>query len=206
MRKTCEKPFYLQWICVAFTNPLRISGLIAAVIGAIAYLAYKFWGTPHMDINLWMLAAALGGLVLARLILAPYWINKEKDRTIKMLSKTLESKTTGELFTIESYGYDFGTSEASGYPKSDTKRIIRIDMLITAIPSEWVESVELTLLDYRIGTDWKQDWVSSEAPTGGYFYFYIPDSIKQGTYTAQLTTFADGIPAKSKPFQIEVPK
>jgi len=208
MQETKTKPYYLQWICVAFSHGLGISDLVGAVIGLIVYFAYEFFGTMmvgNIDINLWVLIGVLGGIVLVRLILAPYWIYKGQENTIVQLSQKLKSKTAQEIFAIESDGEEFGEPSASGYPESKAKRILRIDLSLTAIPGKSVESVQLELLGHLIPTDWQPDYVSG-VPTGGYYYFDIPDSIKQGKYTVKLIAFADGERFESKPFEIEVPK
>lgn len=205
MQKNTNTPFYLQWLCVAFTHSLGASDLVGAIIGVIAYFVYDWLGTLMIDVTLWIVIGILGGIVFIRLSLAPYWIYKKQKETIDILSQKVQSKTIQEIFVIESYGYEFGTSDTEGYPQLDVRRIARIDLLIHALPATWVEDIQLKILNNLIGTDWHPYYVGGGAPSGGYYYFGIPDSIKAGIYNVKLIGYAEGKTPESKPFEIEVP-
>ena len=205
MQENARKPFYIQWFCVAFTHSFSISDLVAAIIGLLITIL-TFWLMPTWDVNLWTSIGILGGIVSIRLLLAPYWIYKQQQKTITTMSQQSQSNTTDRIFVIESYGYEFGTSDTEGYPQLDVRRILRIDLLINAMPTTWVNSIDLIILGNFIGTDWHPDYVASGAPTGGYYYFGIPNSIKEGKYNVKLIAYAEDKTSQSEPFEIKVPK
>lgn len=205
MQRNTNKPFYLQWLCVAFTHSFGASDLVGAIIGLMAYFTYEWFGTVMIDVTLWIVISILGGIALVRLIFAPYWIYRKQKDTIVQLSQRLKSKTAQEILAIESDGEEFGKPGVEGYPESEVRRILRIDLSLTAIPGKRVESVQLELLGHLIPTNWQPDYVSG-VPTGGYYYFDIPDSIKQGKYTVKLIAFVEGERFESRPFEIEAPK
>lgn len=145
-------------------------------------------------------------LLIAGLLLAPYSSYRKQKRTIETLSQEQKSNTASEVFTIESDEHDFGVPGLNGYPQSSVRRVLRVGLAVSAIPSRRVESVSMKILDHLIPTDWESGYTPITLPIVGYHYFPIPDSIRQGQYTVKLIAFGEGDKSESRPFDIEVPE
>ena len=85
-------PFYIGWIWVAFRHSWGITDYIGPVAGIIiAYLLprYPQWGSTLIELTWQIPLGILGGLVIVRLLLAPYWMYKESRQRIKALKEKL---------------------------------------------------------------------------------------------------------------------
>lgn len=209
MRETKGKPFYLRWLCVAFTHSFGISDLAGAIIGLIVYFVSEAFGTPTVDVNLWIVGGIFGGIVLVRLILAPYWIYKniEKERN-ELLDATSQNgavvvKQPPQLI-IGIHDIEFGLSGDSGYPPSDSNahkaRWLRLGIAFKG--NVRIETLGLVISgkDPIPAYEWK--------PGQGayYYYFQIPNWVEsKEERTIQVQAFANGVTWGSPEMSINFP-
>ncbi len=117
----------------------------------------------------------------------------------------LQGRKSAELVDIGIDGAEFGVSGINGYPESDSKRILKMDIYLNAIPRKRVDTIQLDIADNLIPPDWQPDYIPMQISTSGIYYFNIPDSVKQNKYISRLIISLENKKIKSKPFKIEVP-
>ena len=123
------------------------------------------------------------------------------------LKPAKQAEISKGLFVIEEVRYKFGSPNVNGYPQSQNRRILMVDVLFHAIPSRDIESLQLKLVNRLIDFGEQPFSVGGNVLTdGGNFYFSIPDSIRKGKYTVHLIAYSRGEEFEFNPFEIEIPK
>src|SRR5436305_3488466 len=88
--------FYWAVVCTAFRHSWKVTGGTATALGIIwGILAYFFpaWRITKMTGLLWQIPIGLCVfLLVARLVLAPYWLYKDKEFEAQAHAVDLESK------------------------------------------------------------------------------------------------------------------
>lgn len=206
MGKSSNKPFYIQWLCVSVTHSFGISDLVAPVIGLIIYVLIHFI-VPTTNVTLWIIIGTIGGIVLIRLLLAPYWIykgiKKERDELLNVPQKNgvIVLKQPSKLI-IEVQDIAFGASGNTGYPllNSDKARWIRLGLSFAG--NVFIETLEIVISG-------KEPILANEWKPGGivyYHYFRIPDWVKHDEQrTIQVQAFANGVKWGSPEISINFP-
>ena len=110
-----------------------------------------------------------------------------------------QADTSKGLFYIETVHHEFFQSE--------NKLILVINVLFYAIPSRFVESLQLEFQNRPIDSGEQPGLVGGNVLTeGGEFKFNIPDSTPKGKYTIHLIAYSKGEKFEFNPFEIEIPE
>lgn len=190
----------------SFYSYLKSLGLIGLIMMALNIFtglgAFEFYiGIPilkNFPTFVWLL------LLIVGLISAPYLAYKKQAEMIINLKRQRESAKG--IVVIEAYHFDFGEPSNNGYPNSNVSRILRVQLGVTAIPTKRLEAIQLQLLGKLISCSDSKPEIVGNLPSGKYYYYEIPDSLKQGKYTIILVAIVEGIKHESQPYEIDVPK
>ena len=97
MRSVSMRSYFGRWLCTAFKRAIGLFDLWASVISMLLSILDHYWPQSQIitkyqwQIPIWM----LGGVILVRLLLAPYWMAKEDAEKLsaeKRISEQLKSK------------------------------------------------------------------------------------------------------------------
>lgn len=175
-------------------------------------------------------AGVFTAVVLVRLMLAPYWMDKDKVRQIAELNsekENLERERNGlpnigskngvvvlapALF-IEIVENEFGLTGDSGFPGLNSgetvARWIRLGVRLEG--KVFVETLELVIsgkepILRRSGKEDSPVYELKPEEVAYYHYFLIPDWVKHGDQrTVQVIAFADGVTWGSREISINFP-
>jgi hypothetical protein len=85
--------FYWRWLVMAFRHPFGVADALGTALGMAIPVISKWrptWTASMSDLMWQVPLAALSGLTIARLALAPYWMHQEAESRIERLTKELE--------------------------------------------------------------------------------------------------------------------
>jgi hypothetical protein len=124
-----------------------------------------------------------------------------------VLRKYWDSKPAKTL-TIEYDDHRFGVPNKNGFAQAieGESLMLRVDVVLHAIPNMLVESVKLEIKGRRLSSNWEPSVISVGVRHGYYAYFGIPKSVKAGKQKVKLVAFADGKDWFSGDFIVEFPK
>ncbi len=192
---------------------------IVIVLGASSWFSrYLPEGKPYpapvefaMQLTEWQIATAvLGVIVLARLILAPYWMYKKVEKERDGLKGQLSIIPTNGVVVIKPQlvirilDVEFGLSGDSGYPllNSDKARWIRLSLSFEWTGDVFIETLELVVSGKEpiLAHGWRPGEV------GYYYYFQIPEWVKSSEERSiQVQAFANGVKWGSPERSIKLP-
>ena len=157
---------------------------VVLIGGASAAILQKLLGNPMI---FWI---GSGVALLAGIFLFVYGLRLKPEKQIE---------TSRGIFYIEKVHQEFFQSE--------NKLLLVINVLFYAIPSRFVESLQLEFQNHPIDSGEQPGLVGGNVLTeGGEFKFYIPDSTPKGKYTVHLIAHSKGEKFEFNPFEIEIPE
>ena len=178
---------------------------------------YPDWLDATMQIDEWhILTWVLGAIVLTRLLLAPYWLYKQKVGETNALreqkdalEKKLEEGRRGE-YSLVWYDEEWLLREAHGernyWDDEATGTGLQLVgwIAINLKDRIRVESIEIDIGGCLFASDWQsQSFYTSE---GREVRFNVPLDIPRGKRTAILKAIVDGEQYSPKPIHLDIPK
>ena len=79
-----KRTFYRRWLSMAFWHPFGIADGLSTALGILLPIIAKSnprWGSAMSDLIWQIPLAAMSTLVVARLVLSPYWLYEQREQT-----------------------------------------------------------------------------------------------------------------------------
>ncbi len=192
---------------LAFRHSLGIADTTTAVVVLILVAISKYfrWGAV-VNLDLWwLLLVAFGVVFSVRLLLAPYWIYKDKVKEINRLSALVGNKDTPKLPSPPELYLDYLSSKCG--IENDVRIITVSAWYRTNSGKMRISQVELHLIGKSIPPlDWRIIEVSQELWYGPDTKFELPIGISSGEHDAELFAFANEELWGPYPFTLSVPE